>query len=112
MTEHGRVDTRIAIIGSGFGGLGMAIRLKKRGIKECAAAFVAGIDGRKRTVFVPRSLAPLAAIRQLFMSPLSDWVMRRPAARMIPAIEQELATLDRAFGANSMGMGARAPRSK
>ena len=32
MTE--RVDTRIAIIGSGFGGLGMAIRLLERGIDD------------------------------------------------------------------------------
>ena len=34
MTNRKRVDTRIAIIGSGFGGLGMAIQLLKRGIDD------------------------------------------------------------------------------
>ncbi|NUS96158.1 MAG: SDR family oxidoreductase, partial [Gemmatimonadaceae bacterium] len=78
-------------------------------VEECAAALVAAIEGRKRKVFVPKSLAPLAAIRQLFMSPLSDWVVAREAKRTIPAIEREVATLGRAFGANSMGMGGRTP---
>lgn len=81
-------------------------------VNECAAAFVAGIEGRKRKIFVPKSLAPLAAIRQLFMSPLSDWVMRRPAARMIPRTEAELATIDRAFGATSMGLGGKGPGAR
>ncbi|HEX8850557.1 MAG TPA: NAD(P)/FAD-dependent oxidoreductase [Gemmatimonadaceae bacterium] len=34
MTSPGRFDTRIAIIGSGFGGLGMAIRLLQRGVRD------------------------------------------------------------------------------
>ncbi|HEX2778350.1 MAG TPA: SDR family oxidoreductase [Gemmatimonadaceae bacterium] len=76
-------------------------------VEECAAAFVAGIERRKRKIFVPKSLAPLAAIRQLFMSPLSEWVMRGPSARMIPRTEAELATIDRAFGKTSMGLGAK-----
>jgi len=76
-------------------------------VGECADAFVAAIEGRKRKVFIPKSLAPLAAIRQLFMSPLSDWVMKRHAKRLIPETERELATIDRAFGASSMGMGRR-----
>jgi NAD(P)-dependent dehydrogenase (short-subunit alcohol dehydrogenase family) len=74
-------------------------------VRDCAAAFVAGIEGRRRKVFVPKSLAPLAAVRQLFMSPLSDWVMRRHARRLIPETERELASIDRAFGAHSMGLG-------
>lgn len=102
--ELGTFDAMIAKLPGPFGTI--------TPVERCAAAFVAGIEGRKRKVFVPRSLGPLAAIRQLFMSPLSDWVLRRPAARMIPAIEQELATLDSAFGANSMGMGTGAPRPK
>ena len=50
-------------------------------VRECAAAFVEGIERRSRKVFVPRSLGPLAAVRQLFSSPLSDWVdgAERPA---------------------------------
>ena len=76
-------------------------------VEECAEALVDGIERRKRKIFVPRSLAPLAAVRQLFMSPLSDWIVGRSARRMIPEIEREATTLGRAFGKSSMGMGAR-----
>ena len=60
---------------------------------------------RRRKVFVPRSIGPLAAIRQLFASPLSEAVMRRNARRLIPMVEREVGSLGRAFGANSVGHG-------
>lgn len=95
--ELGTFDAMIARLPGPFGTI--------TPVDECAAAFIAAIERRKRKVFVPKSLAPLAAIRQLFMSPLSDWVVKRQAGRLIPALEQELGALDRAFGASSMGMG-------
>lgn len=95
--ELGTFDAMIARLPGPFGTI--------TPVDECAAAFIAAIERRKRKVFVPKSLAPLAAIRQLFMSPLSDWAVKRQAGRLIPALEQELGALDRAFGASSMGMG-------
>ena len=71
-------------------------------VDECAAAFVRAIEGRKRKVFVPRALAPFAAIRQFFMSPLSELVVGRQARRMIPKLEHEVTTLGRSFGTNSV----------
>ena len=74
-------------------------------VGTCADALVRAIETRKRKVFIPRSLAPLAAIRQLFMSPLSEFVMRRRAREAIPEVEREMKALGRAFGKSSAGMG-------
>jgi len=78
-------------------------------VGECAAAFVRGIERRKRKVFVPRALAPLAAVRQLFMSPLSERVLGRDARRLVPALEREVEALGRPFGAHSVAL-AEPPR--
>lgn len=71
-------------------------------VEECAAAFVRAIERRRRRVFVPRSLAPLAAARQLFSGPLAEYVMRRHARRLVPQLEREVAALGRSFGVNSV----------
>ena len=47
-------------------------------------------------------LAPLSAVRQLFMSRLSDHFSRRTAGRIIPRLEREVAALGRSFGENSV----------
>jgi hypothetical protein len=73
-------------------------------VATCADAFVDGIASRARKVFVPRALAPLAAIRQLFASPLAELVTRRASRRLLPELEREVRALGRAFGENSMGM--------
>jgi len=72
-------------------------------VEECAAAFVEGIERRRRKVFVPRSLGPLAAVRQLFSSPLSEWATGRSARRIIPRLEGEVRALGRSFGGTSVG---------
>lgn len=77
-------------------------------VEECAAAFVRGIERRSRKIYVPRTLAPLAAIRQLFMSSLSDFIMERHARRLLPKAEREIQALGRSFGLNSTGLGERA----
>lgn len=81
-------------------------------VEECAAAFVDGIERRRRKIFVPRSLAPFAAFRQLLMSPLSDRVAGRTAARIIPRLEAEVRALGRSFGEHSVGMAEDPDRAK
>ncbi|MDQ1559838.1 MAG: hypothetical protein QOD32_2898 [Pyrinomonadaceae bacterium] len=71
-------------------------------VKTCAAAFVKAIAGRKRKVYVPGSLAPFSALRYLFASPLSDYVIGRHARRLVPQAEREAQSLKRAFGLNSV----------
>ena len=71
-------------------------------VRDCAAALVEAVARRRRKVFVPRSLGPLAAVRQLFNSPLSDRFNGRIAARIIPRLEREVAALGRSFGEHSV----------
>jgi hypothetical protein len=55
-------------------------------------------------VFVPKSLGPLAAIRQLFSSPMAERATLKTAARMVPRLEAEILALGRAFGEHSVGL--------
>jgi short-subunit dehydrogenase len=73
-------------------------------VETCAAAFVEGIERRRRKIYVPRMLAPLAALRQLFASALSERIMGRHARRLVPQAEREVVALGRSFGLHSMGM--------
>jgi NAD(P)-dependent dehydrogenase (short-subunit alcohol dehydrogenase family) len=75
---------------------------KVTSVEDCADALVDGIVRRRRKIFIPKSLGPLAAIRQLFMSPLSDLVLARRGRRMIPLAELETLALGRPFGVNSV----------
>lgn len=74
-------------------------------VGKCAEALLRAIERRKRKVFIPRSLAPLAAIRQLFMSPLSELVVGRRARVVLPRVEREVTAIGRPFGESSVGMG-------
>jgi NAD(P)-dependent dehydrogenase (short-subunit alcohol dehydrogenase family) len=77
-------------------------------LRDCADAFVRGIERRKRKVYVPRTLAAAAAVRQLFMSPLADYLMGRQTRRTLPQVEAEVRALGRSFGSHSCGLGAKA----
>ncbi|HEX9936623.1 MAG TPA: SDR family oxidoreductase [Longimicrobium sp.] len=83
-------------------------------VQECAAAFVEGIAKRRRKIYVPRSLAPLAAVRQIFWSGLSDRAMAKQLARRVPEMEAEVRALGRSFGEHSVGpqVGADTSRAR
>jgi short-subunit dehydrogenase len=71
-------------------------------VDDCAAAMVRAIEQRKRKVYIPKSLAPFAALRQLFMSPLAEIQLRRDARKILPDMEKEVTTLGRSFGEHSV----------
>jgi hypothetical protein len=100
--ELGSFDQMLARLPGPFGSM--------TSVEECAAAFVEGIERRSRKVFVPRSLGPLAAVRQLFSSPLSDWATGRSARRIIPRLEGEVRALGRSFGPHSVEAAGRGER--
>lgn len=77
-------------------------------LRDCAAAFVRAVERRKRKVYVPRTLAAAAAVRQLFMSSLADYLMGRQTRRALPEVEAQVRALGRPFGAHSCGLGAKA----
>jgi hypothetical protein len=78
-------------------------------VEACAAAFVKAIERRRRKVYVPGALGPLAAFRGLFASPLSEYLMGRNARRLIPAAEREAEALGRPFGLHSVETAAGRP---
>jgi NAD(P)-dependent dehydrogenase (short-subunit alcohol dehydrogenase family) len=70
-------------------------------IDECATALADAIERRKRKVFVPKSLGPIAAIRQFFMSPLIESYFARNASGLLLQMEEEVTPLGRSFGEHS-----------
>jgi NAD(P)-dependent dehydrogenase (short-subunit alcohol dehydrogenase family) len=81
---------------------------------ECAEALADGIAKRKRRVYVPRSLVVMQALRPLVLSSVGDAVLKRQIrlSEYIPALEHEVTTLGRAFGASSVESSGRVePRS-
>ncbi|MDB4907771.1 MAG: Short-chain dehydrogenase [Gemmatimonadetes bacterium] len=79
-------------------------------VQACVAALLGAIEHRKRKVFIPASLAPYAAFRQFFSSPIMEWATKRKAKYVIPRLEREVLALGRPFGEHSAGMGE-APKS-
>lgn len=80
--------------------------------RDCAAALVGAIEGRRRKVFVPRSLAVVAALRSLMTSPLAERLLLHRVRTLLPELEREAAALGRPFGENSVettGPAARGP---
>jgi short-subunit dehydrogenase len=77
----------------------------------CAAAFVDGIEHRRRRVYVPRALAGVQAMRTLFAGPAAEVVLRRSARTLVPELEREVARLGRPFGRHSTALADRADRS-
>ena len=76
-------------------------------LRDCAAAFVDAVERRRRKVYVPRTLAAAAALRQLLASPLADFIMGRQTRHTLPRVESEVRALGRSFGSHSMGLGAK-----
>jgi NAD(P)-dependent dehydrogenase (short-subunit alcohol dehydrogenase family) len=79
-------------------------------LRDCAAAFVAAIERRKRKVYVPRTLAAAAVTRQFFASRLADFIMGRQTRKTLPQVEAEVRALGRSFGSHSCGLGANLAR--
>jgi short-subunit dehydrogenase len=77
---------------------------KVTSLAECVDAMIDAMERRRRKVYVPKSLAKFAAIRQLFTSPLAERATLRTAARTLPRLEAEIRALGRSFGATSVGL--------
>lgn len=73
-------------------------------VEVCADAFVEGIEKRRRKIFVPRSLGPLAAVRQFFSGPVAERVTAARARESVPRLEAEVKALGRSFGEHSAGL--------
>lgn len=71
-------------------------------VEECAAALADAIARRKRKVFIPKSLAPFSALRQLLMSKWGETKQRRDAKKLLPKLEADVGRLGRVYGEHSV----------
>jgi NAD(P)-dependent dehydrogenase (short-subunit alcohol dehydrogenase family) len=74
-------------------------------VADCATAFADGIAGRRRKVYVPRSLVFFSLLRTLTISPIGDLIIKHEAKRMVPAMEAEVRALGRSFGSATVAAG-------
>lgn len=78
-------------------------------VAECATALANAIEGRKRKVFMPKSLGPIAAIRQFCMSSLAEWYLAKHTRAILLQMEEEVTALGRSFGKHSTEQRTRTP---
>jgi hypothetical protein len=71
-------------------------------VAVCAEAIVKAMEKRQRKLFVPRSLAPYAAFRQLLNSRAGEVAALRAARKTVPRLEREVQELGRSFGEHSV----------
>jgi NAD(P)-dependent dehydrogenase (short-subunit alcohol dehydrogenase family) len=71
-------------------------------VAVCAEAIVKAMEKRRRKTFVPRSLAPYAAFRQLLHSRFGELTLSRQARKTVPRLEREVQELGRSFGEHSV----------
>ncbi len=71
-------------------------------VAACAEAFARAVERRKRKVYVPATLAPFAAVRSFFTSPVAEYLTNRNTRRILPEAEREALSLGRPFGAHSV----------
>ncbi|WP_432976299.1 SDR family oxidoreductase [Dactylosporangium sp. CA-233914] len=70
-------------------------------VERCAAAFADALERRRRKVFVPRSVMLLYWLRTFLNSRLTEKVVESQARRSVPAMEEQVRTLGRGFGAST-----------
>ncbi|GAA3252848.1 SDR family oxidoreductase [Dactylosporangium siamense] len=70
-------------------------------VERCAEAFVAAVERRRRKVFVPRSVAAVYWLRTFVNSRLSERMIERQARTSVPAMEEQVRSLRRGFGAHT-----------
>jgi NAD(P)-dependent dehydrogenase (short-subunit alcohol dehydrogenase family) len=81
-------------------------------VETCAAAMARGIEKRRGRIYVPKTLAPFAALRHFLARPPFDAIIKRAAATRVPQMERETAALGRTFGKHSTEVTARDSRGQ
>lgn len=76
-------------------------------VRECAEAFVAGIEGRDRRVNVPGWVGAMRWLKPALSSRPVSIVMEREAARRVPQMEAHVEKLGRFASERTSGLSAR-----
>ena len=70
-------------------------------VESCAAAFVKGIVGRKRHVYVPGWVAALAQLRNVVNSPALERETNKHTPTLLPLMDEEVRRLGRSTSARN-----------
>ncbi len=71
-------------------------------VESCAKAFVKGIAGRKRHVYVPRWVAAVAQARNLVNSPAGEHQTNKLTPELLPLMDEEVRRLGRSTSARNV----------
>lgn len=74
-------------------------------VDACAKAFVAGIEGRRPTVFVPRWAGAAKHLRNLINSPAGTKQALKQTPELLAQMDDEVARLGRSTSARNVGLG-------
>lgn len=72
-------------------------------IDECIEAFIEAIEQRKRKQYIPKALQVIGPIRQVFMSPVWEYLLKKRTQTAIPKAEAEIQARGLSFGKHSVG---------
>lgn len=73
-------------------------------LERCVQAFVAGLEERKRRVYVPRWVAALAWLKPLLTTPIGERETLKHAPRILPLMDAEVERLGRSTSARNVAM--------
>lgn len=74
---------------------------KTTSVQSCVNAFIKGLAGRKRHVYVPGWVAAIAASRNLVNSPIGTRDTLKHVARLLPLMDEEVRRLGRSTSARN-----------
>lgn len=73
-------------------------------VESCVKAFVHGIEGRKRRVYVPRWVGAVAKARMLLTTPLGERETLKQVPTVLPLMDAEVERLGRSASARVMAL--------
>jgi NAD(P)-dependent dehydrogenase (short-subunit alcohol dehydrogenase family) len=73
-------------------------------VATCVRAFVAGMEGRKRRVYVPKWVGAIAKARMLLTTPLGERETLKHVERLLPRMDAEVAALGRSTSARIVAL--------
>lgn len=80
---------------------------KTTSVDECVAAFVKGIEGRKKRVYCPEWVRLFRWIRPLVAMPLGEVNLRRATPRLLPQLDSQAQALGRSLSARTNSLEKR-----
>jgi NAD(P)-dependent dehydrogenase (short-subunit alcohol dehydrogenase family) len=74
---------------------------KTTSVSECGAAFIAGIEGRKRQINCPRWVGLLRWLKPVLTTPLGEAQTLKSTPDLLPRMDAEVAALGRSMSART-----------